>query len=208
MSSTRQTLLPSHWNLTSSCYEKLLSWHLTTNTRSLVTPKKKPWILLIRDFIVLFRSDIQNGHIYISYSFQLTWSEVMCDSLGIRGSCVVPFQNCVRHPCNVYSGFFSEIFLSADLYWWCKLGIFDKRSNLNHFLWNCRTKLNQIWQGWSFRQFIQIRHIMRRKKSNQNLLLRNLRWNDLWLAHFPNYVWHPLGPMSTGSWEPLDKNYL
>jgi hypothetical protein len=91
----------------------------------------------------LFRSDIQNGHIYISYSFQLTWSEVMCASLGICGSCVVPFQNCVRHPCNVYSGFFSEIFLSADLYWWCKLGIFDKRSNLNHFLWNCRTKFGR-----------------------------------------------------------------
>ena len=25
----------------------------------------------------------------------------------------------------------------------------DKRSHLNLFLWNCWTKLNQTWQGWS-----------------------------------------------------------
>ena len=100
MSSTKRTLLPSHQNLTCSCYEKLLSWHLTTNTRSLVTPKKKPWILLIRDFIVLFRSDIQNGHIYlIVFSSPGQRSYVLLPSLSVRGSCVVPFQNCVWHPC-------------------------------------------------------------------------------------------------------------
>jgi hypothetical protein len=26
---------------------------------------------------------------------------------------------------------------------------FDKRSHLNLLLWNCWTKLNQTWQGWS-----------------------------------------------------------
>jgi hypothetical protein len=36
---------------------------------------------------------------------------------------------------NIYSGFFCEIFLSTDLY--------------RFLLWNCWTKLEQIWLGWS-----------------------------------------------------------
>ena len=42
--------------------------------------------------------------------------------------------------------FFCEFFLSTDLYWLYKL---DKRSHLNLLLWNCWTKLKQIWLGWS-----------------------------------------------------------
>jgi hypothetical protein len=44
----------------------------------------------------------------------------------------------------MYSGFFCEIFLSADIYRLCKLGIFDKRSAL---LVGSRDQRIQFWKG-------------------------------------------------------------
>jgi hypothetical protein len=81
----------------------------------------------------------------------------------------------------IYTPFSNGIFLTcSDLCQTTFCNFFPEEISWNQL--NNWTKIIPV------SQFIPFRNIMWEKKSHQNLLLRNLSWSDLLVAHFQNYV--------------------
>ena len=117
-------------------YRPPYPWYFVPPTHRISTPYTwyfdLPAYLLIRNWggqnTMGVQFTIQGGSVFnkgVQYTMDVNRPRVQF-TMGFK----IPYD----------TGFFCEIFPSADLY-------FDKRSHLNLFLWNHWTKLNQTWQG-------------------------------------------------------------